>query len=765
MSREVRTDAARSLKELGFTGSGPFEAIVVSHLDPGSMGGLKVDLLRKNKAGSLPERIGTTIEVKYLSPFYGVTNYNTSTANDGYANSQKSYGMWFVPPDAGSKVLVTFAEGDISRGYWIGCIQDQFMNFMVPDGRASTNITTAGTPGKLKGKKLPTSEYNKRTESGESKDPTRFKKPYNQDFTESLITQGLLDDETRGTTSSSARREVPSSVFGISTPGPIDKRPGAPRGLYGEVTAKADVYVNRLGGSSFVMDDGDDKFIRKSPANIGPPEYANIEAGDLKGDRTIPHNEVMRFRTRTGHQILMHNSEDLIYIGNARGTSWIELTSNGKVDIYAQDSVSIHSAQDLNFTADRDVNLEAGRNISVRAQGRESGGNIQMESKMDTNILVEANMKVDVGNQQDVIVAQNRFLTVGGGLHNNVAASIFNLAGVNIENKAGTNLNMEANEINTKSVAALNIESGAVLNVLSGSNLNLNATGAVNVLGSGVVAIDGASVALNGGAAGPAGPAGPAQEAQEAGEITPLIIHLLSQVVPSDLSTITVKSITKRMPSHEPWLQHENLNPTGFTPTSTDITDPNPIVDAMQLSTPDTFRKNGATSIPRNSGSTVQGNTRVTDTLSLPPNSFTGEVPGDLIEFIKQKEGFRAAAYFDIQQYSNGYGTKALSSTEVITREVALARLKQDVATRRAVVVSYGTFRNYDWTSSQIDALTSFVYNLGTGILDSLTNEGTRTNEEIAQKITLYNKANGVPLAGLIARRNEEAAWFGEDIV
>ena len=88
---------------------------------------------------------------------------------------------------------------------------------------------------------------------------------------------------------------------------------------------------------------------------------------EMGGDPSIPQNELIRLKTRTGHQILMHNSEDLIYIGNARGTTWIELTSNGKIDIYAKDSVSVHTENDYNITADRDINLKAGRNINLTA--------------------------------------------------------------------------------------------------------------------------------------------------------------------------------------------------------------------------------------------------------------------------------------------------------------------------------------------------------------------------------------------------------------
>jgi len=163
MARETRTNAELSLKDLGFTGSGPFEALVVSHMDPTYMGGLKVNLLKKNSAGIISERVGNTIEVRYLSPFYGVTNLEHAKANEGYENTQKSYGMWFVPPDAGTRVLVIFAEGDISRGFWIGCVQDQYMNFMLPDSRASTSYTTQGLLVNYEGKSyLPASTTKRR---------------------------------------------------------------------------------------------------------------------------------------------------------------------------------------------------------------------------------------------------------------------------------------------------------------------------------------------------------------------------------------------------------------------------------------------------------------------------------------------------------------------------------------------------------------------------------------------------------------------------
>ena len=353
--------------------SGPYLATVISHLDPSYMGILEVEILRPTGNTSSE---GQLHQVKYMSPFCGVTSYDhvAKDPND-YNNTQKSYGMWMIPPDPGTTVVVIFIEGDPKRGYWIGCVQqDENMNFMVPGIAASSSVVDG------KGERVPVAEYNKQVTNTGS-DPTTYKKPKHP-FTSVLETQGLLLDDIRGITTSSARRETPSMVFGISTPGPIDKQQNAKRGSIGKMEHRIpNAFVSRLGGTTFVMDDGDDKFLRKKPASEAGPEYVSPEQGEKGGNVTIPHNELVRIRTRTGHQILLHNSEDLIYIGNARGTTWIEMTSNGKIDIYAHDSISVHTENDINFTADRDINFTAGKNVNINA-----GVNTNITSATTTNI-------------------------------------------------------------------------------------------------------------------------------------------------------------------------------------------------------------------------------------------------------------------------------------------------------------------------------------------------------------------------------------------
>ena len=351
MSTETRTPDDTTPKS-----SGPYLAKVVKHLDTKFMGGIQVELLKLTGSGNNAEATGQTLEAKYMSPFYGVTPLKDASNNAGYKYTQKSYGFWAVPPDVGTTVMVILVEGNAKSCYWIGCIQDEYMNFMIP-GKASTKYNDKDTS-----KKLPVGEYNKKSETAEGRDPTKFIKPVDEDALARLTASGLLNDPIRGISSSSARREAPSMVFGWSTPGPQDRRPGAPRGSYGGSGEQIQVPFNRLGGHIFVMDDGDMSLLRKPDGT-----YANVELGQTGGDVTKPANELIRLQTRNGHQILLHNSEDLIYIGHGSGSNWVELDANGNINIKAGGDINIDAGGKMNLKAGGDINIDSGGAISLNS--------------------------------------------------------------------------------------------------------------------------------------------------------------------------------------------------------------------------------------------------------------------------------------------------------------------------------------------------------------------------------------------------------------
>jgi hypothetical protein len=555
--------------EQGDLPSWPVLATVVSHSDPAFMGTLEVSLQRPG-AGNTKSAVQTQ-QVNMMSPFFGSTGYDYTVEDpDNYTSTQKSYGMWFVPPDPGTTVLVVFINGDPAKGYWLGCVPDEHMNFSVP-GLAATEANTLPPDAEYKDgpTRLPVAEFNKRIkEKLNPSNPTKNKKPVAKFFADALEEQGLLKDDTRGITSSSARREAPSTVFGISTPGPLDKN--GPKDLVGKEESEGLTFVSRLGGTTFVMDDGDAAFQRMKKPSEGPPEYASVENKE-KGLVDAPHNELVRIRTRTGHQILLHNSEDLIYIGNARGTAWIELSSDGKIDIFAEDSISVHTKNDFNLYSDRDVNIEAGRNL-----------NIKVSKEMHTEVLID-NLLI-VGHDQKVHVKNGFSEKIEGDLRSDILGNLTTKVIGNIVSSSTGKTSIKAtSDLSLQTDANFNLSVNNSLSVLSKGNSNFTANG--NMLLSATVHHVNASSSIKLTAAGGGGridlnsSSNPASQAEIPSSTIDPISEPPASALPLSLSLISLydeagqsfsPSIVPRIPTHEPWPHHENLDPVNYKPAKTD---------------------------------------------------------------------------------------------------------------------------------------------------------------------------------------------------
>lgn len=133
---------------------------------------------------------------------------------------------------------------------------------------------------------------------------------------------------------------------------------------------------------------------------------------------------------------------------------------------------------------------------------------------------------------------------------------------------------------------------------------------------------------------------------------------------------------------------------------------------------------------------------------------------GDLVTFIAGLEGFKGKAYDDYGQISIGFGTKAESLGETITKEEAMKALTKEVMKARTIVLKAAERHGYNWSDNQVDALTSFTYNVGPGGFNQLIQGGSRGDEEISEMMLEYNKADGKVLQGLVKRRQAEANLF-----
>lgn len=128
------------------------------------------------------------------------------------------------------------------------------------------------------------------------------------------------------------------------------------------------------------------------------------------------------------------------------------------------------------------------------------------------------------------------------------------------------------------------------------------------------------------------------------------------------------------------------------------------------------------------------------------------------IKLIKQFEDCRLNAYkCPAGIWTIGFGhTGNIKPGMTITQKDADALLLKDLERYEQIVYAYDSI--YHWTQNEFDALVSFAYNIGS--ITGLTAAGTRTKKQIANKMLLYVNANGIPLKGLITRRNAEHDLF-----
>jgi len=326
----------------------PVIGIVKDNIDPTRSGKIRVQIEgNTNKESNNSEG---WVTVQYLSTYFGMVKPTAGQSGNGdYVGNPSAYGQWQSPPDIGTKVLCIFAEGDPSRGYYIGCVVEPEAMQMVPAIGSSDNVVpNQGEAQGLAGaSRLPVTSIN--TNNKSVSDSTNYldaPKPVHS-YTASIMSQqGIIRDPIRGPISSSAAREPVSRVgWGVATPGRPIMEGGytdenLPQNLENNNNQEQLKVTARRGGHSIVMDDGD----------------------------IIGRDQLIRIRTALGHQILMSDDGQTLMILHSNGQSYVELGKEGTVDIFSTNSFNVRTQGDINFHADQHINLHATENMNIQAK-------------------------------------------------------------------------------------------------------------------------------------------------------------------------------------------------------------------------------------------------------------------------------------------------------------------------------------------------------------------------------------------------------------
>lgn len=355
--------------------------------------------------------------VSYASPFFGQTTgpksaeYVAANQNQNtFPQTSQSYGFHMIPPDIGNKVLCCFVSGTV-EGYWFACINTSASIYMTPSIGAidyryiQPDSVPTGLPPLDPRKKYPVGDWNENLRAGYSIPTAEVQKPLHVIKTIQLFNQGLDGDEARGTISSSSQRDPISSVFGFSTPG----RPISPQDSAFTDGRGSESVTTRVGGHSLVLDDGD----------------------------SSGGNNLVRLKSAAGHQILMHDTEGIIYVSNATGTAWVELSNSGDVLIYGARDLAVRTGGNLMMHSDRNISFFAGESINMS-----SGKSVTIETgEINQTALVRLNIygkKIQARSASTLDIASSSSLSIrsGGRIAINGSAIALNGSGSspNIQN-------------------------------------------------------------------------------------------------------------------------------------------------------------------------------------------------------------------------------------------------------------------------------------------------------------------------------------------
>ena len=300
------------------------------------------------------------ITCQTISPLLASTSRaDTGKDSESYMATQKSYGLFLPIPDIHVTVVVGFPGGDISQGIILGTIPDDNKTFTIPGIPWTRKTNEKGTEPE----DCPGGERNWR-----HVDDVETHRPAHDPMTRHLETQGLLLDGIRGTSTSGSHRAYPypTKAYGLTTPAQ----------------------------HHFIMDDGYTKLSPKEAS--GPRPHWNPKPGFVG-----QHNCLVRLRTAGGAQILLHDTEKLIYVITPDGKTWLEMSDGkpgetGKIDVY--------SSGDISFNAEESINLRAGDKVSIEAQNE-----VRVKSKGEDGIKVEAILgSIDIRAKENYNVSADK---------------------------------------------------------------------------------------------------------------------------------------------------------------------------------------------------------------------------------------------------------------------------------------------------------------------------------------------------------------------
>lgn len=382
---------------------------VVDTNDPQGMGRLRVVCPQWGDVwNGLTEDLPWAV---YMSPFAG--QMQAGTRGPGLQESEGSiaYGLWAIPK-VGAQVVLMCVDGNPMTRLWIGCVYDQFTPHTMPHGRfmyddhpelEKDGTTPAPYGPYTSSEKLiePLAANLKQAFGG--KDGTNFEfRNRGADYQVSRVEVQQLSQ-----TYSKVADDINITADGWTS-------------TQGYQASRSDPYAP----SSYT-----DRNYDPQTTALTSPGFHSLSMDDRQ------ENCRVRLRTTSGHQILLDDTNERIYISTAQGNNWVEMDQNGNIDIYSANTVSVHSAKDLNLTSDESIRMFAQKGIHMR-----SNSVINMTATSDINMKTDGSLRANA--------SAGCYVDTGGTLHLKAGANINAQAGSTIGLNGGSSILGTAGTIN-----------------------------------------------------------------------------------------------------------------------------------------------------------------------------------------------------------------------------------------------------------------------------------------------------------------------------
>ena len=278
----------------------------------------------------------------FISPTAGQTLDYPAGPNGDVTSGYMSYGWWSIPKK-GALVVVSFLYGDVNRRIYLGCYFNTHGNRSLPEGRNRPDIANAPVSDTFEPVQPQTNNLNAQFGGKLTASEAITRGAY-----ERAVAQGA-------TTKDGTEGYEPDLITG------------------GSLDPQTHTFTSP-GRHSLIFQDN-------------------------------PTNGRARLKTAAGHQIILDDANERVYISTATGNNWIELDQDGRIHIYGADSISMSTGGDFSVTAAGNMFFNAGGDVNIQG-----GGKLNLSGCGETN-LIGAGVNIESAASLNILAAGTMLLT------------------------------------------------------------------------------------------------------------------------------------------------------------------------------------------------------------------------------------------------------------------------------------------------------------------------------------------------------------------